>query len=164
MPVFLFKKFHFLMKPMNLEKFTDSYFLPYSFTLQQKHLENCYYMNYRREIKKSVLGTLLVSVVLLIACNADVIDSPLQESAHIQPTKTEVAPTVQKSITVEVNMPSEVKVYSNNGRGYQLVGQYSNIEHSQELSFFAPEDANDFRVSVNGKTLSTTNGGKVKFE
>ena len=68
------------------------------------------------------------------------------------------------SITVEVNMPSEVKVYSNNGRGYQLVGQYSNIEHSQELSFFAPEDANDFRVSVNGKTLSTTNGGKVKFE
>ena len=76
MPVFLFKKLHFLMKPMNLEKFTDSYFLPYSFTLQQKHLENCYYMNYRREIRKSVLGTLLVSVVLLIACNADVIDSP----------------------------------------------------------------------------------------
>ena len=152
------------MKPMNLEKFADSYFLPYSFILQQKHLENCYYMNYRREIKKAAFTTLLLSVVLLIACNADVMDSPLYKVQITQRPNTEVATTVQKSITVEVNMPSEVKVYSNNGRGYQLVGQYSNIEHSQELSFFAPEDANDFRVSVNGKTLSTTNGGKVKFE
>lgn len=121
-------------------------------------------MNYRREIKKAAFTTLLLSVVLLIACNADVMDSPLYKVQITQRPNTEVATTVQKSITVEVNMPSEVKVYNNNGRGYQLVGQYSNIEHSQELSFFAPEDANDFRVSVNGKTLSTTNGGKVKFE
>lgn len=151
------------MKPMNLEKFADSYFLPYSFTLQQKHLENCYYMNYRREIKKAAFTTLLLSVVLLIACNADVMDSPLYKVQITQRPNTEVATTVQKSITVEVNMPSEVKVYSYNGTCYQLVGQYSNIERKEELKFFVPEEANDFRVSVNGKTLSTTNGGIVKF-
>lgn len=125
-------------------------------------LETCYYM-YRRRTKKIIWRSLLAGLLLLIACSGDVLDSPLVDKGS-QESHQGLYLTEQKSITVIVDMPSEVKVYSNTGKSYRLVGQYSNITGKKKMNFFAEKDANDFRVSVNGKTLSITNGGVANFK
>ena len=57
-----------------------------------------------------------------------------------------------KSVSVDLDEPSRVKIYAKQGRTYYLVGDYENVSGNKELAFDAPRGCEDILVTVNGAT------------
>lgn len=118
---------------------------------------------YRRKTKGIIWKASVACFLLLLACSGDVLDSPLTKKEAKDKPQQELYLAEEKTVTVVIDMPSEVKVYSNSKNGFQLVGQYSNVSERKTLKFFAEKKVNDFRVSANGRILTVANGGVADF-
>ncbi len=55
-----------------------------------------------------------------------------------------------KAVSVNLDAPSDVKIYTKVGRTYKLAANYKNVSGNKELSFDAPMGCEDVLVTVNG--------------
>lgn len=68
-----------------------------------------------------------------------------------------------RAVELTVNKPSEVKIYAQYGKDYQLVGKYENVSGTCELSFDAPMGSTDLHVTVDGVPYLRADGRTAIF-
>ena len=122
-------------------------------------------------MKKLIFKTMLLSGALLASCSDDIMEAPVQEDyaksfvelfGPVHPDQ-DWNMAAQKSVTVNPGSANEVKIYADNGNGYQLAGHFTNVSGTQTFKFDALEKADKFLVSVGSMSKEVENGGTVDF-
>lgn len=68
-----------------------------------------------------------------------------------------------RAVELTVNKPSEVKIYAQYGKDYQLVGKYENVSGTCELTFDAPMGSTNLHVTVDGVPYLRADGRTAIF-
>ena len=122
-------------------------------------------------MKKFIFQTMLLSGALLASCSDDIMEAPVQEDyaksfvelfGPVHPDQ-DWNMAAQKSVTVNPGSANEVKIYADNGNGYQLAGHFTNVSGTQTFKFDALEKADKFIVVVGSMSKEVENGGTVDF-
>ena len=122
-------------------------------------------------MKKLIFKTMLLSGALLASCSDDIMEAPVQEDyaksfvelfGPVHPDQ-DWNMAAQKSVTVNPGSANEVKIYADNGNGYQLAGHFTNVSGTQTFKFDALEKADKFIVVVGSMSKEVENGGTVDF-
>ena len=122
-------------------------------------------------MKKLIFKTMLLSGALLASCSDDIMEAPVQEDyaksfvelfGPVHPDQ-DWNMAAQKSVTVNPGSNNVVKIYADNGNGYQLAGHFTDVSGTQTFKFDALEKANKFLVSVGSMSKEVENGGTVDF-
>ena len=122
-------------------------------------------------MKKFIFQTMLLGGALMASCSDNIYDAPVHEeySKSFVELFGPVHPdqdwnmAAQKSVTVNPGSANEVKIYADNGNGYQLAGHFTNVSGTQTFKFDALEKADKFIVVVGSMSKEVENGGTVDF-
>lgn len=122
-------------------------------------------------MKKFIFQTMLLGGALMASCSDNIYDAPVHEDytksfvelfGPVHPDQ-DWNMAAQKSVTVNPGSANEVKIYADNGNGYQLAGHFTNVSGTQTFKFDALEKADKFLVSVGSMSKEVENGGTVDF-
>lgn len=120
----------------------------------------------KRFIRKFACCAMVIGSILGTSCSNKVLDvSSSTNQRRLTAAQVVNSRSVEdnedkelKSIYVDVEKPSDIKVYCIMDGSYQLLKEFSKIYQNKELSFYAPSHVKNFMVLINGKAQPAQEG------